>query len=356
MGDLMHTVAFPKIDNYEVPAMYLFKHITNYKIIKPVITPLTVEMGSKHSPDFVCAPFKYTLGTLINGLDMGADILIQFGGGCRYGYYASLQEEILKKLGYKFRMYNLIVAGKTDIKRIIKIIKEIDPDIKFRRVIKYGIIALKMVKYMDKIDDYIRMNIGFEENKGSFISLKNKMLDDFLNTKSLISLKFKYHKYKKLFRKIRLNKPRRYLKVGVIGELYTLMESSANYDIEYMLAKEGIAIKRFTSVSYLLMKKRKKVKKYLKKLKNVKYKMGADAVDNIYHTKYLCKKKYDGIVHIKSSFCTPEIGAMPIIQKIAKSYSVPIIFFSFDTNTSKVGLQTRIEAFVDMLEMRKNNE
>ena len=47
---------------------------------------------------------------------------------------------------------------------------------------------------------------------------------------------------------------------------------------------------------------------------------------------------------------------MPIINKIAKEFNVPIVFFSFDTNTSKVGLNTRIEAFVDMLEMRKNNE
>ena len=84
--------------------------------------------------------------------------------------------------------------------------------------------------------------------------------------------------------------------------------------------------------------------------------MGADAVDNIYHTKELCKKHYDGIIHIKSSFCTPEIAVMPIINKIAKENNVPVIFFSFDTNTSEVGIKTRLEAFYDMLEMRKYNE
>ena len=126
-----------------------------------------------------------------------------------------------------------------------------------------------------------------------------------------------------------------------------------NYEIEYELARHGIAIKRFTNVTYLLLKKRKKVRKYLKKMKNIKYRLGADALDNIYHTRYLCKKGYDGIVHIKSSFCTPEIGAMPIINKIAKKYDVPIIFFSFDTNTSKVGVETRIEAFVDMIKMKR---
>ena len=349
----MHTIAFPKLDNYDVPALYLFSHITNYKIIKPVINLNTMETGSKHSPDFVCAPFKYTLGSLINGLENGADILLQFGGGCRYGYYASLQEEILKNLGYKFKMYNLVTAGHTDIKRIYRLIKEIDPSIKLRRVIRYGVIALTMVKYMDNIDDYIRENIGFECERGSFIKLKKKMLNDFSKCRGLFHLRRLYRKYKKEFKKIEIDKPKDYIKVGLIGELYTLMEDNANYEIEYELAKHGIAIKRFTNVTYLLLKKRKLVKKYLKKMKNIKYRLGADALDNIYHTEYLCKKGYDGIVHIKSSFCTPEIGAMPLINKVAKDYDVPVIFFSFDTNTSKVGVETRIEAFVDMLKMKK---
>ena len=349
----MHTIAFPKMDNYDIPALYLFRHVTNYKIIKPIINLNTMETGSKHSPDFVCAPFKYTLGSLINGLENGADILLQFGGGCRYGYYASLQEEILKNLGYKFKMYNLVTAGHTDIKRIYRLIKEIDPSIKLRRVIRYGVIALTMVKYMDNIDDYIRENIGFECERGSFIKLKKKMLNDFSKCRGLFHLRRLYRKYKKEFKKIEIDKPKDYIKVGLIGELYTLMEDNANYEIEYELAKHGIAIKRFTNVTYLLLKKRKKVRKYLKKMKNIKYRLGADALDNIYHTEYLCKKGYDGIVHIKSSFCTPEIGAMPLINKVAKDYDVPVIFFSFDTNTSKVGVETRIEAFVDMLKMKK---
>ncbi len=349
----MHTIAFPKLADYDIPAMYLFRHITDYKIIKPIINLNTMETGSKHSPDFVCAPFKYTLGSLINGLENGADILLQFGGGCRYGYYASLQEEILKNLGYKFKMYNLVTAGHTDIKRIYRLIKEIDPSIKLRRVIRYGVIALTMVKYMDNIDDYIRENIGFECERGSFIKLKKKMLNDFSKCRGLFHLRRLYRKYKKEFKKIEIDKPKDYIKVGLIGELYTLMEDNANYCVEYELAKHGIAIKRFTNVTYLLLKKRKKVRKYLKKMKNIKYRLGADALDNIYHTEYLCKKGYDGIVHIKSSFCTPEIGAMPLINKVAKDYDVPVIFFSFDTNTSKVGVETRIEAFVDMLKMKK---
>ena len=84
------------------------------------------------------------------------------------------------------------------------------------------------------------------------------------------------------------------------------------------------------------------------------YRLGADAHDNIYRAKLLCENGYDGIIHIKSSFCTPEIGAMPIINKVCKEYNVPIIYFSFDSNTSMVGIETRVEAFIDMLNMKKS--
>ena len=110
--------------NYCIPVKYLLSHILNASIIiPPKITSKTIELGSKYSPEFVCTPFKYTLGTMIEALDEGANVLIQAGGGCRYGYYSELQEKILKDLGYKFRLINLVSCGKTDIKRIYKSFK-----------------------------------------------------------------------------------------------------------------------------------------------------------------------------------------------------------------------------------------
>ena len=84
----MYKIAFPQMGDYSVPAKYLMSHILHAEIIDaPKITNKTIEIGSKYSPEFVCTPFKYTLGTMIECLEKGADILIQMGGGCRYGYY-----------------------------------------------------------------------------------------------------------------------------------------------------------------------------------------------------------------------------------------------------------------------------
>lgn len=343
--------------NYYIPASYFFKHAFNVNVLKsPKITSKTIELGSKNSPDFVCAPFKYTLGTMIEGLEKGADILLQMGGGCRYGYYSELQEKILKDLGYEFTLINFVTAGKMDIKNIYKELKKINKKLNIIKILYYLFISTKMIKYMDNIDKYIRKNIGFEVVKGEFESLNEKMLKDFSKVKNFISLKHTYKKYLKKFKQIKTNK-KNVIRVGIVGELYTVMEPFANYFLERELASFGIEITRLTNAHYLLFEKTNAVKKYLKNAKEyIKYRMGADAHDNIARTKELCEKGYDGIIHIKSSFCTPEIAAMQIIEKICSKYDVPVIFFSFDSNTSEVGIKTRLEAFYEMIEMRKKNE
>ena len=205
---------------------------------------------------------------------------------------------------------------------------------------------------MDKVDDYIRKNIGFCDSK-RMERYHKKMLLEFEKVNSFRKLRKVYKKYFNKIKSIEVNKPKNCLKVGIIGELFTIMEPFANYNLEKELARNNIEVSRWTNADYLLFKKKREVKKLLKKTKYVKYRMGADATDNIGRTLEMCKDGFDGILHIKSTFCTPEIAAMPIINKICKEYGVPVLFFSFDSNTSETGLKTRLEAFYDMLEMRK---
>ena len=91
-------VAFPQLGNYFNPLRKLIMNTTHLKVIEmPKITKETIALGSKNSPDTVCVPFKYNLGNFIEALDKGATVLFQAGGGCRYRYYAEVQETILKR-------------------------------------------------------------------------------------------------------------------------------------------------------------------------------------------------------------------------------------------------------------------
>lgn len=348
-------IGFPQVGNYAKAARFLFSNILDADIITaPKITQKTIDLGVKYSPEFVCSPFKYTLGTLLEVIDMGADVVIQLGGGCRYGYYHELQNQIIHDLGHDVLFINLISAGHTDIKKIIKYLKKIDKKFSKLKAIRYFLLTKHMIKYMDIVEDYIRKNVGFEKNKGEMEQLNQEMLNQFLTVKSHHQLKKIYHKYITKIKNIELMKPKHITRIGIIGELYTVMEPFSNYFLERELARFNMSITRYTCASYLLFKKRKFIHKKIKKYsKYVKYKMGADATDNIIRAVDMCREGYDGIIHIKSSFCTPEISSMSIINKICKEYNVPVMFFSFDANTSKVGLQTRLEAFNDMIEMRQ---
>ena len=73
---------------------------------------------------FVCVPFKYNLGNYIEALESGANVLIQAGGGCRYGYYAEVQEQILRDLGYKFEFVKLM-SGKVNPVDLYRVSKRI---------------------------------------------------------------------------------------------------------------------------------------------------------------------------------------------------------------------------------------
>ena len=84
--------------------------------------------------------------------------------------------------------------------------------------------------------------------------------------------------------------------------------------------------------------------------------MGATSMYTIDKTLEFAKKKYDGVIHVKSSGCTPEIDAMPVLQNISSDHKIPILYFSFDTQTSDTGIQTRLEAFYDMIIMRKEKD
>lgn len=354
----MKVISFPHMGNYYIPIKLFLERVTKLKVqAAPPITKKTIEIGAKYAPDSVCIPFKYNLGNFIEALDNGANILFTAGGGCRYRYYAEVSEVILRDLGYEFDYYKLITGDKLKVREVYKLFKKLNPKLNFFRFLYLVVYTIIFIWNMDKIDKIIRKRIGFEIEKNSFVKLQKKMFDEFSKTKFISSLTIKYFKYKRLFKKLKIDKPKNCLKVGVIGELYTAMEPFSTYFLEREVANFGIEIKRFTNLSYLLWQKATRNKHMLRVTKKYcKYSLGADGLDNVYRSIYLCKKKYDGIIHTKPFGCTPEVGAIPIIQRICNDYHLPIMFFSYDTETSDEGIKTRLEAFYDLINFRRNKD
>lgn len=355
---MQQIISFPHLGDYHVVFKFLFSRmLPNVKVMEaPPITKKTIELGTKYSPSDVCVPFKYNLGNYIEALENGANILFQAGGGCRYRYYGEVQEKILRDLGYNFEFIKITSKHKIYLREVYGIFKGLNKNLSYSKFIKYGLTSIMMIEFMDKIDEYIRANIGFEVKKNSFLVLKRKMLRDFAKVSGPVSLFRCYLSYKRKFKQIRVNKIDT-IKIGIIGELYTEMEAFSNYNLERKLASYNVEIKRFTNLSYLLWKKALAVKMMLRKTKKYcKYTLGADGLDNVYRAIYLSNHNYDGVIHLKPFGCTPEIGAIPIIKRVCEDNSLPIIFFSLDSEFEDEGMNTRLEAFYDLLKFRREKK
>ncbi|MEJ2248282.1 MAG: acyl-CoA dehydratase activase-related protein [Candidatus Lokiarchaeota archaeon] len=122
-------VTFPRMGN-SWPAFKTLIETLGVEVVLPDITSRqSVKFGVKHSPEFVCFPFKPTLGDLRNALDKGADTIVMAidCGPCRFGFYASVQERILRDVGYdNFRLIPLDQADLLEFKWV-KTLFEVSP-------------------------------------------------------------------------------------------------------------------------------------------------------------------------------------------------------------------------------------
>lgn len=346
-------VTFPHLGSYCVPIEVLFtKGLGVEYIVPPPVTVRTLALGSRYSPDYVCAPFKYILGNYIESIEAGANTLVQVGGACRLGYYGELHEQILRDLGYKVRFVNMVRARFERPLTFYSQLKAINPDMSLKKLAMVLPVALKMVECIDDAEDYIRKNVGFETASGSFDSLHQQFLNQLRGVRTKKELNALFQKYMKSLKEVETVKPRFPLRAGIIGEYYTIMEPFSNHFIEKELAKMGIIVDRWVNISNsLLHYPEKRMKEYIKGY--AQYDMGATSMMTIDRALAFAKKGYDGIIHVKSFGCTPEIDVIPVLQNISADYRIPIVYFSFDSQTSETGIRTRLEAFYDMIVMRK---
>lgn len=352
---MRYNLSFPHFDHYGIVLRHFVLHglEMNY-IMPPPMTKRTLELGSKYSPDYVCAPFKLNLGCFIEAIEAGADGLLQVGGACRLGYYGELQQQILSDLGYSATFFNL---GKADFAHPLSFLSElraINPDLSLRKVMRALLRSLRMLKYMDEIDEIVRRNVGFEVEPGSFEAVRDAWHKNLLDVTSTRQLRSLFHQTSASLRALPVRFPAAPLRVGVIGEFFTIMDPFSNHDLERQLASYGIYIDRWLNLYRNFF--HYKEKKMLPAISAyAKYSMGATAMGTIDAALRFAREGYDGIIHVKSFGCTPEMDAMPVLQNISADYKIPILYLSYDSQTSDTGLQTRLEAFYDMIQMRKDS-
>jgi predicted nucleotide-binding protein (sugar kinase/HSP70/actin superfamily) len=137
------------------------------------------------------------------------------------------------------------------------------------------------------------------------------------------------------------------LRFAVLGFPYTIYDKFVNVDILNKLRKLGIKVLTAEMIPpHILLQQAKKVPK------NLFWNFSNQVLRAALY--YLDNNKVDGIIHVTAFGCGPDAMVDKMIELEAKQRGkVPFMSITIDEHTGEAGLMTRIEAFVDMLTLRR---
>ncbi|HEX3012635.1 MAG TPA: CoA protein activase, partial [Syntrophomonadaceae bacterium] len=289
-----------------------------------------------------------------------ADTIVMAGGWgpCRFGYYAQVERDILQDLGYKFK---LVVLEAPDFKfsELLGQLKSLGQNVTLWesiKAIKFAWKKLNAVEEMEKGLEYYLPRTDHKDKAQTIYEQALAAIDkadtpDKVRASVLTGLKelavLPGHK-------------RKVLKVGLVGEIYTILEPASNYDIVRSLGNLDVEITRSVYLSEWvnehimggLIKKsnHKKIVSCAEPYLN--YWVGGHGRETVGSTVDFARKQYDGVIQIGPLTCMPEIVAQTILPLVSEKEHIPCMTMYFDEHSGKAGIITRLEAFTDMVARR----
>ncbi|MDP6346836.1 MAG: CoA protein activase [Dehalococcoidia bacterium] len=352
-------LSFPHMGTVWVPMKALCQELGIDLVIPPQNTTRTLSLGVKHAPEGLCIPFKITLGNFIEALELGADTLIQAGGAgiCRLGRYAKTQEWVMRDLGYQFDM---LVVGVSDkkLRGLMGMFKAVSNNASWLRIFSSLRFAISKQGVIDRIERQTQRVRPREVEKGTATRLYRESIaavDAASDSASLRRVEKDYAERLDAVPTIPGFEP---LIVGVTGEFYVVLEPFSNLDVEIELGKLGVEVRRMTFVSEwtkfswflnpLGVDEKKRIHRAARPY--LKRDIGGDGWESV-GEKVLHAKEYDGLIQLAPFTCMPEIIAQNIMPSTKES--IPVLTITCDEQMGKPGMLTRLEAFVDLLERRR---
>ncbi len=331
-----------------------------------------LDPGLKESPEWVCFPFKTTLGNFIASLKAGVKVIVMATdcGPCRFGFYYAVQERILKDAGYEFEMKylpqgDLLTFEWADLLKSMCSDKSLFSNYLVYRTARIFLMKCKLIQDTEQYEGKTRC---YEINPGETTEVLNKCVN-------AVDKANRYYKLRQLRSQIRrefreIPQKRRNggaLKVGLTGEIHVTLDPFTNHDIKRKLGELGCEVHMDLSLYDWIKHKfhlnfHRKYLEYLsktnKKIGGIQMDIGGEAYWVVGEYINWAQRGLDGFVHTYPFTCMPEITAKSIINKWYgdKTLNLPPIFFPFDEHAGEAGLITRLESFIELLKIKKEKK
>ncbi len=359
-------VSFAHMGNTYIALAGALKFLGAEFIVPPYTTKKTLNLGSKHSPEVVCLPYKLVMGNYLEAIEAGADaiLMIDSPGTCRLGQYSQSARTAIKDLGHNVEFINLdLYKGKMlELYRGFKKATGNSNPIDLARAINVSLLKIDMLDRLDEVYSYVRAR---ELIKGTARKAHNKalkLLDDAItNSQCKTALK----EGLEVLNRVPVDPNRDVLNIDITGEIFVVIDKFSNMDIEDELGKRGVHVHRKIRLSNWTNTFIKPMTKFedthegkMKVLARdfIKRDVGGDALESIGDTIYAGNNKSDGVIHLLPFTCMPEIISQNILSNVTREKNIPVLSLILDEFSGKAGFITRLEAFVDLAKRRRDSK
>ncbi|MEN8256240.1 MAG: CoA protein activase [Thermodesulfobacteriota bacterium] len=362
-------VTFPHLGSMYIFCKAIAEEAGIPYVLPPPTTDKTRELGEFHTNESVCLPLKIILGNFIEALDAGADTIVMVGSGppCRLGLYDRTIKVILTDLGYEYRW--LTIPGifnwqsflqNHDETRELRKELTLANFLRFPRAIMIGWRKMRWCEHLE----------GLAAKKRAVASsplVVERWLKDALaaidKARSLLAISRAGKKATSALAAIKEH-GRRPLKVMMVGEVYTVMEPSINMNIEQRLGHQGVEVGRSSYFSSHIRRGSRLDRGLLKERQELlelavpylKYDVGAECNFSVAETVLAKNRDYDGVVHVYPFSCMPETSAASVLSTAASELGIPILTLPLDRKDMGLRIDTQIEAFVDIMQMKRSGQ
>jgi predicted nucleotide-binding protein (sugar kinase/HSP70/actin superfamily) len=359
-------VTFPHMGNAWIVIQTLFESLNVEVVIPPINSKRTMQLGTRLAPESACLPLKLNLGNYIEAANDSADTIVITGGigPCRFGYYGEVERQILQDAGYAYDVVTLEppdgsllgLAG-----RIRYLAGSKNSWVKILQAIRFA--YLKSVA-LDRVEDLIhaarpRLPEPRETEK-LYEDAKTRIAQTMTDMGVKDTVRWVQESIRDRLEGLnpaeRFYKP---LRIGIIGEIYTILDPFTSVGIEEELGRLGVEVDRSIYLSGWignhifqgLTQGYRSIKSYPGLAKPyLPHFVGGHGQETVGAAVKFAQEGFDGIIQIFPLSCMPEIVAASVLPKVQEAYKVPIMTLIVDEHTGQAGLQTRLEAFVDLLE------
>lgn len=361
----MRKVTFPHMGNLSRVLPGLFEDLGLEVVPPPPITKRTIELGVRYSPEFACFPLKINMGNFIEALNAGADTIVMAGGTgpCRFGYYAEVQREILRDLGFDFEMI-VLEPPQGQVGLLLERLQLLLNGVPWPQLMRALQLAWRKVKACDELHRQMLKLRPREVNKGSVEKAYLEALARIEKARTPAEVARLLREGQAELRNVPCDYERDVLRIGLVGEIYMLLEPYANLQVEKVLGDMGVEVERSIYISQwikehlvlasLYVPGRSKVQKAASPY--LDHFVGGHGRETVGETVLFAKRGFDGVIHILPFTCAPEIVAQSILPTVSRETGVPVISFSLDEQSGEAGFITRLEAFLDLLWQRRKGK